>query len=105
MLEDTLPKGTLKFGSFSKTSPKIIEKTGKKIYNVEIDFTFLAGMKMYAVLTENGTRMIMQSLLNKNKLEELFWISKEELEKLQGVAIIIQNTYLHTTLIFQKKPI
>ena len=51
-------KCTLKHGSFDKTPSDIVEKTGKNNYDVE--FTFSTGMKMYAVLTENGSKIEMQ---------------------------------------------
>jgi len=71
---------TLKHGSFDKTPSDIAEKTGKDNYDVE--FTFSTGMKMYAVLTENGSKIVLKSFLDSGKLEELTWMSSEELKDL-----------------------
>ena len=77
-------KCTLKHGSFDKTPSDIAEKTGKENYDVE--FTFSNGMKMYAVLTDNGSKIVMKSFGSINsdpsKLEELTWMSSEELKDL-----------------------
>ena len=77
-------KGTLKHGSFDKTPSDIAEKTGKDNYDVE--FTFSTGMKMYAVLTDNGSKIVMKSfgslITDPSKIEELTWMSSEELKEL-----------------------
>ena len=70
----------MKHGSFDKTPSDIAEKTGKDNYDVE--FTFSTGMKMYAVLTENGSKIVLKSFLDSGKLEELTWMSSEELKEL-----------------------
>ena len=73
-------KCTLKHGSFEKTPSDIAEKTGKDKHDVE--FTFSTGMKMYAVLIDNGSKIVMKSFSDPNKIEELTWISSEELKEL-----------------------
>ena len=71
-------KCTLKHGNFEKTPSDIAEKTGKDNYDVE--FTFSTGMKMYGVLTDNGSKIV--SKFDPSKIEELTWMSSEELQEL-----------------------
>ena len=73
-------KCTLKHGSFDKTPSDIVEKTGKDNYDVE--FTFSTGMKMYAVLTDNGSKIVMKSVSDPSKIEVLTWMSSQELKEL-----------------------
>ena len=73
-------KCTLKHGSFDKTPSDIVEKTGKD--NYEMEFTFSTGMKMYAVLTDNGSKIVMKSVSDPSKIEVLTWMSSQELKEL-----------------------
>ena len=73
----------MKHGSFDKTPSDIVEKTGKD--NYEVEFTFSTGMKMYAVLTDNGSKIVMKSphsASDPSKIEVLTWMSSQELKEL-----------------------
>ena len=79
-------KGTLKFGSYEESLPEIEKVTGKKNYDVEM--TYWGGaMKSRGCLTNDGNRIIMPPLWIPNgELEEFYWISQEEFEKLRDAG-------------------
>ena len=55
--------GTLKYGKFDKLTPEITAQTGKENYDVEMSF-WNGQMTVHAVLSENGTKMIMTPLFD-----------------------------------------
>ena len=81
--DNEMMRGTMKYGKFDKTTPEIAKETGKENYDMEM--TFWAGqMTVHAVIVENGAKMIMNSLFDRNAkdLEEFYWISREDVDKL-----------------------
>ena len=82
-IEWTLWLGTLKYGKFDKPTPEIAAETGKDNYDVEMSF-WTGQMTVHAVLSENGTKMIMSPMFDhtSNELEEFYWISRDDIDKL-----------------------
>ena len=72
-------KGTIKHGSFGKTSEDVTKITGKTNYDVEMTSFF--GANRYAVITDNGSKLVMSSIVG-DGIDELSWITNEELRKL-----------------------
>ena len=59
-----------------------------------MEMNFWAGqMTVHAVLVENGTKMIMSNLFDhtSKELEEFYWISREDIDKLIEVKGIYDN--------------
>ena len=79
----------MKYGKFDKPTPEIAAKTGKDNYDVEMSF-WAGQMTVHAVLSENGTKMIMSPMFDhtSNELEEFYWISRDDIEKLIEVNYI-----------------
>ena len=65
-------------GEFEPAHSDIVEATGVKNYNIEIDNEFF---KQYGVLNKEGTEINLIGVTN--KMESLKWMSHEELEKIK----------------------
>ena len=69
---------TWRSGEFEPAHPDIVEATGVKNYNIEIDNEFF---KQYGVLNKEGTEIKVIGVTK--KVESLKWMSDEELEKIK----------------------
>ena len=70
-------EATLKFGNFGEADPKIVEKTGKKYYNLEARYEIGKEMVDYGVLMDDGTTMVNKGW---GGIYTLVWITDEEAE-------------------------
>ena len=70
--------GKWNFGEFDKAQPEVVEKSGKKNFDVEFDIEF---MKMYGAINESGNEIYMFGF--SNSLEVLKCLTDEELQKLK----------------------
>ena len=75
--------GTVKHGKFGQPTPEIAALTGKDNYDVEMSF-WAGQMTVHAVLSDNGTKMIMSQMFDNtsNELDEFYWISRNDIDKL-----------------------
>ena len=76
-------KGTIKSGSYGEAIPEIQIVTGKKDY--EIEMTYWSGaMKSHGSITPDGNHIMMPTFFSPNgELEDFYWMSNEEFEKLR----------------------
>ena len=78
-VEERLEFGTWKYGKYEEARQEIVEKTGKKNYDVEMTL-WDGGMIIHASLSNDGTRFILKPLFSDESLDELFLIDDEEIK-------------------------
>jgi len=71
----------LHLGEFGEADPRIVEKTGKSFYNIEISYTFGKEFKELGVVSEDGMKLTTFGLMG---VAEFEWKSEDEMEAIKA---------------------
>ena len=72
-------EGTWSYGEFGDATPEIVEATGFKKYNLEMDYQLL---KQHGVLDVTGSKLYLVGFMSR-KMEVISCLSEEEFEKIK----------------------